>query len=78
MNVTSIETSEHFRKLIELKRKGDDPVKVIRQTIMSGNKTLYALLENKFEGNNKQRGKNGTNKHTKGDEHAEYLLGQSN
>lgn len=45
-NIHQIEAQ--YGTLIELQSKGDDPVKVIRQSIEHGSKSLYALREREF------------------------------
>lgn len=47
----------HFRKLIALKEKGNDPLAVIDQTISAGNKSFYPLKDNQFESNDENNGK---------------------
>ena len=63
----------NFRSLIELKKKGNDPLKVIDQTINAGNKSFYPLKED-YGGKDKPdseltegewRRKNGLRAHTK-------------
>lgn len=38
-----------FKRLLELKDQGHDPVKVVQQTINDGNKKFYAITDKKFE-----------------------------
>jgi|GEM_PF-6190576 len=42
----------HFRKLIELKQSGYDPLKVIDQTMAAGNKSFYPLNDKNFNHQN--------------------------
>ncbi|MDZ7658050.1 hypothetical protein [Fodinibius sp.] len=48
-----------FRRLIELKEKGNDPLKVIEQTINAGNKSFYPLKDQEFESKKNSNGSNG-------------------
>lgn len=48
IKVTPIKTELHVAKLMRLFQQGNDPVKVIEQTIMGDNKVFFALRENQF------------------------------
>jgi len=48
VDVTPLKTSLHLGELVRLKNAGNDPVKVINQTIMSDNKSFYPLRDKQF------------------------------
>lgn len=56
VNITPRKTERHIQDLFRLKQQGNDPVRVIRQTIMSDNKSFYPLREKQFESKEKETG----------------------
>ena len=57
-----------MKRLIELKQKGNEPAKVVQQTINDGNKKFYAITDKQFESNEKS---NGNGAKSRADEHFE-------
>lgn len=49
-------TDAHFRKLIELKQKGNDPLKVIDQTMGAGHKKFYEIDDYSSNGKKEMTG----------------------
>lgn len=68
---TSTETQMDLHRLDELRKEGNDPPAVIRQTIQASNKSFYPLRN--FDNNNSTSSSNGHHRKSKGDKHAEAL-----
>lgn len=63
-----VQVQMQYQELKDLADNGNDPVKVIRQTIAAGNKSFYPIQ--KF---NSKPSNNGNYRKSKGDQHAERL-----